>query len=231
MNTIAVIEPAADSLPALVDRAARALAGARSSAEVLEAGAMASFAYDAAKKTGRLAKAKQAHDDLIAAAYRAQADALEIEAAAKRRLADEYDAALERGEVASHGGARNFKVPDGNVEPTAADAGLSRKDIHEARKIRDAEQANPGIVRRTLNDLLARGEEPSKAALRETIGLQEKAPAVQGRKQKHPDVVSLEAQLALVKLWHEMCPAAQDKFREWVRDAPLDYCRYPRDYV
>jgi hypothetical protein len=33
-----------------------------------------------------LAKAKKAHDDLVAAAFRAQADALEIEALAKRRL-------------------------------------------------------------------------------------------------------------------------------------------------
>ncbi len=40
---------------------------------------------------------------MIAAAHRAQADALEIEAAAKRRLADEYDAAQETGEVAGPG--------------------------------------------------------------------------------------------------------------------------------
>ncbi len=46
MNTIAVIELAgqAHGLPALVDRAARALAGARTSAEVLEACAAAGFA-------------------------------------------------------------------------------------------------------------------------------------------------------------------------------------------
>jgi hypothetical protein len=43
------------------------------------------------------------HDTLIAATHRAQADALEIEAKAKRRLADEYDAAQERGEVANSG--------------------------------------------------------------------------------------------------------------------------------
>ncbi len=36
----------------------------------------------------RLAKAKDAHDTLIAAALRAQADALAIESEAKRRLAD-----------------------------------------------------------------------------------------------------------------------------------------------
>lgn len=36
-------------------------------------------------------------------AYPVQADALEIEACAERRLADEYDAAQERGEVAFSG--------------------------------------------------------------------------------------------------------------------------------
>jgi hypothetical protein len=33
---------------------------------------------------------------------------------------------------------------------TAADIGLSRKDVHEARIIRDAEKVDPGIVRRTV---------------------------------------------------------------------------------
>lgn len=64
------------------------------------------------------------------------------EPAAKRRLADEYDAAQEKGDVAGHGGARNFKVPNGNVEPSAADVGLSRKEIHDARTYRDAEKAD-----------------------------------------------------------------------------------------
>jgi len=50
-----------------------------------------------AKLAARLARIKQAHDDLISAAHRVQADAIEIEALAKRRLADEYDAAQARG--------------------------------------------------------------------------------------------------------------------------------------
>jgi uncharacterized protein YjiS (DUF1127 family) len=57
---------------------------------------------------------------------------------AKRRLADEYDAALERGEVRSVG-----NVPSQNNTPTVQDIGLSRKDIHEARQIRDAEENDP----------------------------------------------------------------------------------------
>jgi hypothetical protein len=72
--------------------------------------------YDVAKRTARLAKAKGAHDELIAKAHRAQADALEIEAMAKRRMADEYEAAQLRDEVARHGGDRKIKVPDANLE-------------------------------------------------------------------------------------------------------------------
>jgi len=85
-----------------------------------------------------------------AAAFRAQADALEIEAAAKRRLADEYDAAQERKEVGQRTG-RPKVVPQQNDIPSAADVGLSRKAIHEARAIRDAEKRDPGVVRRAVD--------------------------------------------------------------------------------
>jgi hypothetical protein len=74
----------------------------------------------------------------------------EIEAGAKRRLADEYDAAQERGEVAKLG-TNQSGVTEQNTRPaTAEELGIDRKDIHEARIIRDAEVADPGVVRRTL---------------------------------------------------------------------------------
>jgi hypothetical protein len=75
------------------------------------------------------------------------------EALAKRRLADEYDAA--QPDEAKKGG-RPKTVPDENGF-TAAEAGLTRKQIHEARTIRDAEKASPGIVRQTLNEKLGAG--------------------------------------------------------------------------
>jgi len=56
-------------------------------------------------------RAKKADDDLIAAAFRAKADALKIEALAKRRLADEYDAAQGRGEVQKAGGDGRRRQP------------------------------------------------------------------------------------------------------------------------
>ena len=75
--------PNPQDLPSLIARAAEMLSGARTAAEVLEAREAAGLAYDVARRAARLHIAKAAHDDLVAAAHRAQADALEIEAAAK----------------------------------------------------------------------------------------------------------------------------------------------------
>ena len=163
MTELAPISPTGSDLPSLIDRAASMLAGAKTAAEVLEAREFAGLAYDTAKRASRLHRAKSAHDDLIAAAHRAQADALEIEAAAKRRLADEYDAAQARGEVAKRGWESG--VDKHNIT-TSADLGLRRDQIHDARLIRDAEVADPGLVRRTLDERLERGEEPTRSAVR-----------------------------------------------------------------
>lgn len=172
MTAFAQISAPSQDLPSLIDRASRMLSGAKTAAEVLEAREMAGLAYDLAKRTARLQRAKSAHDDLIAAAHRAQADALEIEAVAKRRLADEYDAAQARGDVATrqHNPGSVGHVGGGDMPPaTAADLGLRRDQIHEARQLRDAEAADPGIVRRTLDDRLARGDEPTRSALRKMV--------------------------------------------------------------
>ena len=164
MTALANMPDPAPDLPGLIDRATNMLSGARTAAEVLNAREAAGLAYDVARRAARLKSAKSAHDDLIAAAHRAQADALEIEAAAKRRLADEYDAAQARGEVKRNGGDRS-SVEDHNTA-SSADLGLRRDQIHDARLIRDAETAEPGLVRRTLDDRLERGEEPTRSALR-----------------------------------------------------------------
>lgn len=155
-------------LSRLIVRAADSLASATTAAEVLDARDQASFAYDAAKTAARIAKAKGAHDEIMARVYHAQADALEIESLAKRRLADEYDAAQARGDVAT-AGKRSQAERLGVAPPNAADLGLSRKDVFEAREVRDAIAAEPGIVRRVLDDLLRTGDEPTKAKLRKEL--------------------------------------------------------------
>ena len=90
---------------------------------------------------------------MIAAVQRAQAEALNIKTQAKRRLADEYDAAQERGEVATQSrGGTNIAdgVPGGNTVATAWDLGLTRKAIHEARQLRNAEAAHTGVIHRGI---------------------------------------------------------------------------------
>ena len=155
------------SIPALIDRAAQALASARSSGEVLEAREFARAAYDAARLAGRIGRAKAAHDQVIAAVYRAQADAAVIEALAKVRLADEYDAAQDRGEVARQG---NSNLGASKV-CTVSDIGLRSDEIHEARKLRDAEAEAPGAIKAAADAVVARGDEPTKSAIkREVIG-------------------------------------------------------------
>lgn len=192
--------PAVQSLPGLVRRAASQLASASTAAEVLDARDIAGVAYTAAKSAARLAKAKGAHDELIAKAHRAQADALEIEAMAKRRLADEYDAAQERGEVSKQG-QRTDIIPAGNKVPTAADIGLTGKDIHEARQLRDAEIAHPGIVRETLDAALDAGEEPTRAAVSRAVG------------GKHRRQSPAAKQLARLRdAWRSACPAVRQHF-------------------
>lgn len=189
----AVIEQG--TLPALVRKAASQLASASNAAEVLEARDAASLVYDAAKRAGRLAKAKGAHDELIAKAHRAQADALEIEAMAKRRLADEYDAAQLRGEVAPQG-----KPSATEGLATAAEIGLTHKDIHEARQIRDAEETYPGIVKRTLDNLIEEGGEPTRAAVRRAVS------------PTHHQTTAGKQLVKLRQAWREACPAVRQHF-------------------
>jgi hypothetical protein len=155
-----------EKLPLLIEQAAAALAKATTAAEFLEAHDQAAFVYDAAKMAARFAKAKQAHDTIIAACRKAQADALLIEARAQMRLAEEYDAAQARGELAKHSGGNPQIVPNKNDLPkTAAELGLDRKEIHEARRVRDAEKAKPGIVEQTL----AAAGEPTRARLKRAV--------------------------------------------------------------
>lgn len=156
------------SLPSLVSRAAEVLASATSSAEVLEAKDLASAAYDAAKSAGRMKAVKDAHDDLLVKVYRAQADALIIESQAKSRLADEYDAAQERGEFQKHGGDRGSNVQISNVA-SSDDLGINRREIHEARQVRDAVKAKPDILEKTTDELIEQGLEPTKARIREAV--------------------------------------------------------------
>lgn len=168
MNVAALIPT--ETLPVLIDKATSALDNARSSAEVLEARDMARAAYDAAKSAGRMFKVKQAHGNLMADVHRAQAHALAIRVRAEMRLAEEYDAAQDRGEVARGSVRTDIVVSSNDVRPvTAADLGIRRDEIHEARKMRNAERESPGLIQRAIDGMLERGEEPTTTGLRKEI--------------------------------------------------------------
>jgi hypothetical protein len=73
-------------------------------------------------------------------------DALDIEARAKRRLADEYDAAQERGEIRTQRDNQAFS----RTEKASGPEIIPPKELHEARAIRD-EKRDPGVVRQTVD--------------------------------------------------------------------------------
>lgn len=164
-----VIEFQTATLPILIERASRTLLEAKSSGEVLEARDMARVAYDAAKSALRMEKARRAHDEIIAAILRAQGEASFVRSRAEMRLADEMDAAQARGEVATGRDGPGAGVSDGNAKATAAEIGLDRKEIHEARKLRDAEKASPGKTKAVIEDIVARGEEPTRAKIHREV--------------------------------------------------------------
>lgn len=175
-----------ERLPDIIDAARNALEGARTSAQVLEARDMAAVAYDAAS---RFTRRKAAFDHMTALAMRMQAQALRIEARAKERLAEEYDAAQERGEV-SKGGGRPDCVADANAVPaTAADLGLRRDEIHEARKLRDAERADPGAIDRSIDQRLASGEAPTRTSLKRDLGIIKPKPAPPPAPESHAEMM------------------------------------------
>src|SRR5262245_55054380 len=158
-----------DNLPKIISRAAQALASATTAAEVLVAGLKAKVAYDEAKIMARLSQVRDAHQDVIAACHQVMADAVEIESQAQCRLADEYDSAQERGEVKSAGQPRKSIVPNENNTPSVDDIGLTRKQVHEARKVRDAEKKKPGMIRQRLDAQLKEGKEPTRAVVKRAI--------------------------------------------------------------
>ncbi|WP_161991308.1 MULTISPECIES: SAM-dependent methyltransferase [Rhizobium/Agrobacterium group] len=164
-ETETAVVPVADAsgLVATVERA-RALLD---DGDIINARIVASVAYNQAKTAAQFAEQIGATEKLIAKARRMQADALLIEARAKILIADKWDEAQAAGQASV--GGRPKTVSDGNGF-TSDETGLSRKEIHEARKLAAAEHREPGIVERAIQARLAAGLEPTKANLRAAVG-------------------------------------------------------------
>jgi hypothetical protein len=122
---------------------------------------------DDEKRTERLVKAKKASEEAKQELYFIRAELIKRKMMADIRIADEYDAAQCRGEVAGHGGARNFKVAACDLEKiTLTDVNLTKQEIYDARQARNAEKIKPGITNEILVQQIKKDRSPTEAELR-----------------------------------------------------------------
>ncbi|RWP31792.1 SAM-dependent methyltransferase [Mesorhizobium sp.] len=174
--------------------------------DVAAARMLAAGAYDQAKAAAGYAERFGAAERLVGKARRLQGDALLIEARAKIRLADEWDSSQASGQAKGKGRPKN--VPD--VEQfSAADAGFTSKEIHEARKLATAERKQPGIVERAIEARLAAGLEPSRANLRAAVGTDTATAAERGNNLYETPPEAVHTLLALEDfqsdIWEPAC--------------------------
>lgn len=162
MNAIAPISESSELVSA-IERARSAL----DAGDVQAALMLSSGAYEQAKAAGAYAEKVKASRELIDKARRMQADALKIENLCYVAMADAVDEAQAKGRVARPG--RKSNISDGNIF-TLAEVGLNAQSVHYARKLRDAERAEPGFIERVVEARLDEGLEPSRASVKQAAG-------------------------------------------------------------
>lgn len=145
--TQASTRPDDGRLPALIDRACQRLAQARTSAEVLEAKAIAEAALHYARVTK--------------AANETHADCLRMIVRAEMRMADEIDKGQSEGTIAS-GGRR----PKASEILTVSDLARDREQLREWREVRDA---GPEVVEQAIQEALSEGRAPTKTDIQRAI--------------------------------------------------------------
>lgn len=128
---------------------------------------LSSGAYVQAKAAASYAESVKASRTLVDKARRLQADALKIEALAYVAMADAVDEAQANGQIARPG--RKSNISGDNIF-TLDEVGLDAGKLHEARKLRNAEKANPGFVETIIETRLSEGLEPSRASLKKAAG-------------------------------------------------------------
>ncbi|MFT2213099.1 SAM-dependent methyltransferase [Rhizobium giardinii] len=165
-TTVPVLQPARASVPEMVSMLQTA-ARLFDEGDVARAHVIADGVYDLSQAEARFAAKYAASKMLVPKFRQLQGDALLMETRCKIELAKAYDKAQETGQAAKKGRPKN--VPGENIF-TAAEAGLSRKEIHEARKLAAAEEKTPGIAERAIAARVSAGLAPTRANLKHAIG-------------------------------------------------------------
>ncbi|WP_454287107.1 hypothetical protein [Rhizobium arsenicireducens] len=156
-----IVEPS--ELVASIERA-RALLDA---GDVEAALLLSTGVYEQAKAAGGYAQKVKASRELVDKARVLQAEALKIESICYVAMADAVDAAQAKGELARPG--RKTNISGDNIF-TLEEVGLDAQSVHQARKLRNAERADPGFIDRVVEARLEEGLEPSRASLKQAAG-------------------------------------------------------------
>ncbi|WP_223215738.1 SAM-dependent methyltransferase [Rhizobium herbae] len=135
--------------------------------DIQRARVIADGAYDLSQAEARFAAKYAATRALVPKFRQLQGDALLMETRCKISLAKAYDAAQQAGEAAKMG--RPKKVAGDDLFKLA-EAGLTKQEIHDARKLAAAEEKTPGIAERAIAARVAAGLAPTRANLKHAIG-------------------------------------------------------------
>ncbi|MDH6265521.1 hypothetical protein M2360_000911 [Rhizobium sp. SG_E_25_P2] len=123
--------------------------------------------YNEAVQASDLANKAKVSEELRAKARLLRANAVRIESLCTISIADYVDDAQAKGMMPKKGRPNNISV--GNIF-TLDDLGMSPKQLHEARALRDHVRTQPGFIDAVIQTQLDQGLEPSRAAVKHAIG-------------------------------------------------------------
>ena len=162
-----------DNLLIVIDKIRNNLASATTYAEILEVKDQTSLIYDRIKSEIKIAKKKEARDDIIKVARQTQGDIALMILRAESRLAKEYDLAKQRGEVANEGRPivqKQIEIPENpGITTIQCDLGIDSRRLSEARKFNEFDEAHPGKAEEFVYSIIEEGEEPTKASINQKI--------------------------------------------------------------
>lgn len=167
---------------------------------------IADGAYDLSQAQARFSAKYAATRELVPKFRQLQGDALLMETRCKIELAKAYDAAQQAGTAAGKGRPKNVATDD---IFTQADVGLSRQEIHDARKLAAAEEKSPGIAERAIAARIAQGLAPTRANMKHAIGTRSATKEERGNQLYETPPEAMHTLLALEQfsptVWEPAC--------------------------